>query len=389
MKVVFIQDQEIYAYNGRYYHSKSKNYFKKFMPDYSSDYEYVILCGIIDIKDNEIIQRYKEITDNNIRYVKLPDFRVVSEYKKMIEIIKKEIQDAQMCYLRVGVASSFASFFCKKRKVKYVAILCEDVFKNTKVHRSKVVRILSFPLWIATRNMVYNANYAYYVTKNYLQKKYPCKGSTLGCSDVEELMCAESDYLNRIDKINKMDNNIIIGSVGAVSVYLKGHDIAIKAIGELKKKGYLNYKLQIIGTGNPDKLKKLAKRLNVEDSVSFLGEKSRDYVCKWMEEIDIYLHPSRSEGLPRTILEAMAKGTPCICTKVGGVPELIDKKWLFLPNKKDSSKVLSEMILAMGREEMIIEAGKNFTKAKEYTQDNLEPEISAFFNNVLNDLKEG
>ena len=84
MKVVFIQDQEIYFYNGRYYHSKSKNYFKKFLPDDSPDYEYVILCGIIDVKDGEIIQRYKDITDDNIRYVKLPDFRSVSEYKKMI-----------------------------------------------------------------------------------------------------------------------------------------------------------------------------------------------------------------------------------------------------------------------------------------------------------------
>lgn len=86
----------------------------------------------------------------------------------------------------------------------------------------------------------------------------------------------------------------------------------------------------MVGAGKPNRLRNLAAELGIANQIEFLGEFKHDDVQKWFETIDIYVHPSRSEGLPRTILEAMTKAVPCICSSVGGIPELIDGDSLLL-----------------------------------------------------------
>lgn len=388
MRVLFVQDQEIYSYKGEYYHPKSKNYFLKFSAGLEKTDKLIVLCGIIELRDEQLLSNYKKISDEKIEYKAIPNFRNIKQFAKIAFVTLDEVKKSDFCYLRVGVASSFAGVFCRKYKKKYTAVLCEDIFKNTRVHRSFVVRSLSIPLWIMTRTMTKHANFAYYVTQEYLQKKYPCNGKILGCSDVEELNCDENELKARLNKINNLNRQIKIGIVGAVSVRLKGHDIAIKAISNLKSRGIDHYRLELVGGGNADRLKGLAKELGVENRVCFLGEKNRDDVLKWMNDIDIYIHPSRSEGLPRTILEAMSHATPCICTRVGGVPELIDQKWLFSPNKKGASEELANLIVKMNADEMKVEANKNFNKAKKYSPDILEKKILDFFEDNIGKCRE-
>ena len=90
---------------------------------------------------------------------------------------------------------------------------------------------------------------------------------------------------------------------------------------KLKAEGFTNYIFQMVGTGKPNRLRNLAAELGIANQIEFLGEFKHDDVQKWFETIDIYVHPSRSEGLPRTILEAMTKAVPCICSSVGGIPD--------------------------------------------------------------------
>ncbi len=91
-------------------------------------------------------------------------------------------------------------------------------------------------------------------------------------------------------------------------------------------------KLLIVGSGPEEvKLKQLAKDLNVEDMVEFVGNVESEKIPDYLSQADIFVRPSRSEGLGSSFLEAMAAGLPVIGTPVGGIPEFLSP-FLLLAN---------------------------------------------------------
>ncbi|MGK2945897.1 MAG: glycosyltransferase, partial [Desulfuromonadales bacterium] len=82
-------------------------------------------------------------------------------------------------------------------------------------------------------------------------------------------------------------------------------------------------RLLIAGLGELEgQLKKLTKELGVSEHVHFLGFR-RD-VPQILNALDVFLLPSLREGLPLSLLEAMAAGRPVIASRVGGIPEIFD-----------------------------------------------------------------
>lgn len=82
--------------------------------------------------------------------------------------------------------------------------------------------------------------------------------------------------------------------------------------------------LTIIGDGpQKNQLAIAIKNLNIGDRVSLTGALSRDEVMKRLSTADIFVLPTRYEGLPYTILEAMAHGVPVVASDVGGVKETV------------------------------------------------------------------
>ena len=103
----------------------------------------------------------------------------------------------------------------------------------------------------------------------------------------------------------------------------KGVDVLLNALKFLKETNGMNLKSAIVGDGSlRDSLKSLSKDLGVEENVEFLG--IRKDIKGLMQLSKIFVLPSRWEGLPMVILEAMALGMPVIATKVGGIPEVIE-----------------------------------------------------------------
>lgn len=85
-----------------------------------------------------------------------------------------------------------------------------------------------------------------------------------------------------------------------------------------------NLKFLILGIG-PDEamLRKLAYEMGVEDRVQFLGQVLHEEMPKYLKISDIFIRPSRSEGLGNSFLEAMAAGLPVVATPVGGIPDFL------------------------------------------------------------------
>jgi L-malate glycosyltransferase len=117
---------------------------------------------------------------------------------------------------------------------------------------------------------------------------------------------------------------------------IKGIDYALRAMTAPRMPP--TARLHIVGAGPMlAELQSLTRKLGVQDRVSFLG--FRDNIYDYIAHADALLMPSLHEGLPYTILEAMALRTPILATRVGGLAEvLVDEETalLFEPAKESS-----------------------------------------------------
>lgn len=109
--------------------------------------------------------------------------------------------------------------------------------------------------------------------------------------------------------------------VAAALVKRKGIDILLSAISTLADEGYTTT-LWIAGDG-PDRpsLERRSSQLGLDGQVRFLGQ--RDDVSDLLEACDVFVLPSRREGLGVAALEAMAAGRPVVATQVGGLAEAV------------------------------------------------------------------
>lgn len=104
---------------------------------------------------------------------------------------------------------------------------------------------------------------------------------------------------------------------------VKGQDVLIKAIVQLKDKGYKNISVDFIGEGDSKEyLQNLAKELNL-DKVSFLGTKPVEYISEYLCDYDLFVQPSRHEGFGLTVAEAMTAGIPVVVSDCPGLLEVV------------------------------------------------------------------
>mgnify|MGYP001477453972 FL=1 len=176
----------------------------------------------------------------------------------------------------------------------------------------------------------------------------------------------------------KPGGKIIIGTTAAVNVRYKGQQYVIQALGKLKKKGITNYEYQLVGAGDQSYLKSIAQKYDVVDQVKFLGPKRHDEVFKWLDSIDIYVQPSRQEGLPRALIEAMSRGLPAFGAKTAGIPELLQEEFLFSNTRKNIDEICN-ILINFDKEKMIKQANFNFKVAKRYDRLTIEKRRQEFF----------
>jgi glycosyltransferase involved in cell wall biosynthesis len=104
-------------------------------------------------------------------------------------------------------------------------------------------------------------------------------------------------------------------------VHQKGLDLAMLALEGLRE---LDWEWQIAGDGPQlHSLQSLAKELGIGDRVRFLGWQSREELMKCYQQSNIFLFPSRHEGMPNALLEAMASGLPVVASCIAGSEELV------------------------------------------------------------------
>ena len=193
------------------------------------------------------------------------------------------------------------------------------------------------------------------------------------------------DVYTKRDKVKSNNQKIIITVSRLVSK--NGIDTLIKSVRELKTD---NWRLRIIGDGSErSKLEKLTEKLGITDKVEFLGSLPNEQIIPGylMAKADVFVRPSRSEGLGISFLEALAAGVPIVGTSVGGIPDFLKDGETGLFCKMDDPKDLAEKIdRLLGDENLsrkLAENGRKLVEEK-YNWNNIAKQVRAVYEKTIN-----
>lgn len=178
----------------------------------------------------------------------------------------------------------------------------------------------------------------------------------------------EKEKKEELRKKHGVSNKGIIVLFCARVVLNKGVDTMLKAW-EIVHKGSPNLLLMVVGGGVNDLLEEISeagKRL--DDSIIVVGEVDR--TDEYYQLSDIYLFPSRFEGLPTTLMEAISCGLPCIASKIGGCEDLIlPAKAGSLVDTEDYEKFAEKILCLAADTRLREEIGAS---GREYAVENLD-----------------
>ena len=181
--------------------------------------------------------------------------------------------------------------------------------------------------------------------------------------------------------LGKKEGDIFLCNTARL-VHQKGFDTTIRALPLLPK----HVKLLIVGGGMEEKkLKELVVEMQLQNRVIFTGPVDRSEVSKYRFASDIFVGPSRSEGLGNAFLSAMACRLPIIATQEGGIAEFLfdaernpDKKPTGFAVDKDSPEQIAEKveyILSHEEEVADIVARARAMVEEKYDWDNVAKEM--------------
>ena len=382
-KVLFVHDGPIFFdEKGNYYGLHFNETLKNRYLHLGKEVAFLMRTKPIDIKD---LGRFSKISSENFRVIAFPDYKSIGLYfknhKKAKRIITEAVLEHDVIVCRLpsasgSVAVKMARKYKKPSLVEYVACTF-DAYWNYD-WRGKL--IAHYKMWQQKRLMK-KVPYTVYVTSEFLQKRYPTNGQSIHCSNVELQPLNESTLENRLLKIEQTDFSrpLILGTVAALNVPYKGQADVIKAIAKLKVQGNV-FHYHLVGTGNPEKLLQQAKKHDVTDLVKIIGPLKHDEVFGFLKEIDIYIQPSKQEGLPRAVIEAMSKACPVLGARTAGIPELLEPEMIFKPG---NIKEVSDKLRLLDKNIMRAQALRNFEEAKKYERVALDKRRQEFYNHFI------
>jgi glycosyltransferase involved in cell wall biosynthesis len=177
-------------------------------------------------------------------------------------------------------------------------------------------------------------------------------------------------------------------TVGTLNQLYKAPDVLIRAVAECVRNGS-DIELVLVGDGkHRAELEGLAVSEGIGARVHFKGQlSSGEAVRRELDQSDLFVLPSLTEGLPRAMIEAMARALPCIGSTVGGIPELLEPGHTVPPgdvkalaNKIKQVTSNPSQIAAMSR--------RNLEKSMEYQEDNLRERRVAFYRYIRDTTQE-
>lgn len=246
-------------------------------------------------------------------------------------------------------------------------------------------KILQYVFTKLTKFGCFYAKSIAYVTKTKMQARYPASDKAL--TTHYSSIALPADLILKEKNITEFNNDVFhLLMVGSLDQMYKGFDVMLAALHQIKPK-YPNIVVSIIGSGKYHaKLSKMVEDSDLVANVNFLGLLPRDSVFAQMDKADLFVMPSRTEGLPRALIEAMARGLPAIGSDVGGIPELLSKNYTFESENVEQLVALLEIVIP-DRNLRLEMSKENIAKSWDYEETELQLRRETFYQSLLTDVK--
>ncbi|MEM6960107.1 MAG: glycosyltransferase [Myxococcota bacterium] len=247
------------------------------------------------------------------------------------------------------------------------------VSRGASLLRRTAVRMLA--------NQCENSDGVAYVTEHALQQLYPpkCRSFSYSSIDLGSSAFDLSTPVNaRLSAQDDMLKKATIAFVGNLGRPLKGLDVLLNAIAAIPVD--LQPNLAVVGDGALRKQYELhAEQLGLLDRVKFHGQLPKgDAVYAVLADADLFVLPSRREGLSRAVIEAMAVGLPCLMTEVCGAEELLAKQDRV---PIDDVSALASKIEQMlrSRQRRCLASERNIQRSRRYQHELIQRQRDSFY----------
>ena len=371
------------------------NFWKRYLQVFD---EVIVFARVAEIPETELDK--PAANGPNVSFILLPTFigpwQYLQHRHELKILAKKALPKADAYILRIpGMAASLLWYCLEKERLPYGVEVVGHAWSA--LGKGTVKSLLRpFARYILAREQkkqCQNAAAAAYVTESYLQSKYPSGGWSTYCSDIDLANDSIIDEQKLAERLAALRNAVDgkrpfrICHIGSMSALYKAQDVLIEAVAICRKKGF-DTELTLLGDGKYQQMFiEKAKQLGILNCVNFAGRVPPGRpVIEQLDRADMFVLPSLTEGMPRSLIEAMARGLPCIGTNVGGITELLAEEDTVAPRKTD--ELAKKMIATMCSFERLGQmASRNRRKANEYRAGELNKKRIEFYNKIVEETK--
>lgn len=396
MRLLVSIDEHYISDGTHVYSTEGTTPYKFFWSEYLNVFEQVLVLA--RIRQDRSYKGHKEAIANGpkVHFFALPDFKGPYQYlsvkRKVVAAIREAIPKADAYLLRgPGIIGGFVAAELERQGKIYAAQVIGDpwnVFGAGRVGgflRPVYRRLFTREL----KRICKKAVGVSYVTRSTLQQCYPASPGAFvsSWSDVQigSGLASEQDLEARLRRYADIGRRTArVGFIGSMEQPYKGADVLVRAVAECRSKGF-DVVAELAGGGRlRPEYEMQAKALGLNGHVRFLGRVGAGKpVFDFLNSVDLFVMPSLTEGLPRAMIEAMARGCPSIGTTVGGIPELLQPGELVPP--ADPAALANKIMEKISRPEDLAEmARRNHGVAKGYMPEHAHANRFAFLHALRN-----
>ncbi len=335
--------------------------------------------------------------DDKVEFFPLPQYRGPKEFVLRYRDIQKRVAGvADGCDAALFRIPSPIANLVKKQAVRaglpWATEIVNDPWDNFApgTFKSLFRPVYRLHFTHQVRSYAKKANGASYVTQFALQKNYPAYARLHGESaehfeSYYSSIILKDSYFWRERQFDPAKDIFTIAHINScITDYSKGHDVVIRTAKRLLDRG-VNVQVKFIGDGPMrEQFAQMAADLGIGERVRFTGLLSGAAAVR--EELlnsDILIFPTLGEGLPRTVIESMAVGLPCLSTAVNGIPELLAEDDMLPQQDDEAFATRAQQILTDGALYESI-SRRNIEKAAEYEESVLDERRKVFYGKLFN-----
>ena len=369
MKAMFVHEHKfVRDETGKYYSSGQFPYriWRRYLEIFD---ELVVVGRLRPLRSGETVQSLDLSSGPGVSFVEVPSLSdpcsLIFRRQEVAARIRTAMQTCDAVIIRTSAIGQLAAGIGMQLKKPWAVEVVGCAFDSLWNYGNWQGKLYAPLAATMNRRMIGKAPFAIYVTQRFLQHRYPCPGYSVGCSDVQLEKRDEKLLTQRLKRMEGVVPVFKIGLIGSLVHSHKGVDIALRALGRSKKQ-LPPFEFRILGGGDPERWQALAEECGVGSQTVFCGTLANGAaVNHWLDEVDLYIQPSRVEGLPRALVEAMSRGCPALGSNVGGIPELLDSQCLHKP--EDVTGLARLLVNALTNKDWRVEqAQKNFRRTAEY-----------------------